>query len=202
MDIQEIKRRVDLLKKVSQQRTVLIKDVAKELKARQTDLMIFIEDNPGLFHTDQVWTYKKESYYEHTPFGKYKTSRSVQDKCKGLGITEVYLTPEDNYRTDEFVALMQRKHAKTIWVSGWNNYGTIEGHYVAEDKADEKDDHRRHLWRNTAAKIRELTRLGILHEGTFYIGGAFDCSSHKISAAITPEKAEEARGLGWTVIGM
>ena len=47
MDIQEIKRRVDLLKKVTQQETVLIKDVAKELKERATDLMIFIEENPS-----------------------------------------------------------------------------------------------------------------------------------------------------------
>lgn len=202
MDVSEIKRRVDLLKKVSQQKTVLIKDVAKELKARQTDLMIFIEDNPKLFHTDQVWSYKKESYIEYTRFGKSRQTRTVQDKCKGLGITEVYLRPEDNYRTDEHVALMQRKYAKTIWVRGWDNYGTIEGHYVAEDKADTKDEHRYHLWRNTAAKIRELTRLGILHEETFYIGGAFDCSSHKISTAITAADAERARAGGWTVIGL
>lgn len=202
MEIQEIKRRVELLQKVTQKRIVLITDVAKELKVRATDLMIFIQDNPGLFHTDQVWTYKKESYYEHTPFGKYKTSRTVKDKCKGLGIEEVYLDANENFRTDEFIARMQKEKAKTIWVSDWNNYGTIEGHYVEPDKEDPKDEHRYHLWRNTGRKIRELQRLGILTEDTFYHGGAFDCNEYKKDTAITPVAAERARSLGWTVVGL
>lgn len=202
MDIQEIKRRIDLLKKVSQQRTVLIKDVARELKERQTDLMIFIEDNPKLFKTEQVWSWKKEAYYEHTPFGKVKHSRTVQDKCKGLGISEVYLRPEDNYRTDEFISLMQRQEAKTIWVSEWSNYGTIEGHYIQEDIPKDKDEHRLHLWRNTADKISGLKDLGILHERWFYIGGFGDCNSYKKDTAITKEGADKARSLGWTVIGL
>lgn len=202
MDIQEIKRRVDLLKKVTQQRTVLIKDVAKELKERVTDLMIFIEDNPKLFHTDQVWSWKKEQYFDYTPFGKVKQTRTIHDKCKGLGITEVYLTPEDNFRTDEFVTLMQRKCAKTVWVGAWNNYGRIEGHYVVEDVFNEKDEHRYHLWRNTAEKIRELRNLGILHDDTFYIGGFGDCSKHKVTTAITKADADKARSLGWTVEGL
>lgn len=202
MDIIEIKRRVDLLKKVTQQRTVLIKDVAKELKERQTDLMIFIEDNPKLFLTDQVWSWKKETYYENTPFGRRKDSRTVKDKCKGLGITEVFLSPEDNCRTDEFVTLMQRKHAKTIWVSAWDNYGCIEGHYVQQDLPSEKDEKRSHLWRNTEKKVKELKELGVLQDGTFYIGGAFDCSSHKKDTAITKTGADKARAAGWTVIGI
>lgn len=202
MEIQEIKRRVELLKQVTQKRTVLITDVAKELKVRSTDLMIFIQDNPGFFHTEQVWTYKNESYYEHTPFGKYKTSRSVQDKCKGLGITEVFLRPEENFRTDEFVALMQREKAKTIWVSEWNNYGTIEGHYVKPDKEDPKDEHRYHLWRNTEKKLKALKKLGILYDDTFYIGGAFDSTEHKQEYAISQKMADKARSLGWKIIGM
>lgn len=202
MDIQEIKQRVDLLKQVTQQRTVLISDVAKEMKVRQTDLMIFVNENPGLFHTEPVWTYKKEAYYEHTPFGKYKSSRSVQDKCKGLGINEAYLSAEDNFRTDEFVALMQREMAKTVWVSDWDNYGVIEGHYVAEDIPKDKDEHRYHLWRNTADKISQLKNLGILYGTTFYIGGAFDCNHYKKDTAITKEGADKARSLGWTIIGL
>lgn len=202
MDINEIKRRVDLLKKVSQQKTVLIKDVAHELKERQTDLMIFIEDNPKLFHLEPVWSWKKETYYDHMPWGKVKNSRTVQDKCKGLGITEAYLRPEDNFRTDEFVALMQREKAKTIWVSEWNNYSVIEGHYVAVDLPEEKDKHRYHLWRNTAEKIRQLRDLGILYETTFYIGGLGDCNHYKKDTAITKEGADKARSLGWQIIGI
>ena len=200
MDIQEIKRRVDLLKKVTQQETVLIKDVAKELKERATDLMIFIEENPKLFHTNQVWTWKKEQYFDYTPFGKVKQTRSVHDKCKGLGISEVYLTPEDNFRTDEAIALLQHKYAKTVWVRGWDNYGRIEGYYVVEDVFNGKDEHRHHLWRNTAEKIHELRDLGILYDCSFYIGGAFDCTEHKVSTAITKEGADKARSLGWSVI--
>ena len=202
MDIQEIKRRVDLLKQVTQQRTVLITDVAREMKVRQTNLMIFVNDNPKLFHTEEVWSWKKEPYYEHYPWGRVRSSRTVRDKCKGLGITEAYLRPEDNFRTDEFVALMQHNKAKTIWVSEWSNYGVMEGHYVAEDVPDEKDGHRYHLWRNTADKIRQLRDLGILYETTFYIGGLGDCNHYKKDTAITMEGADKARSLGWTVIGL
>lgn len=200
MNIEEIKKRTDLLKQVTQQKTILISDIAKEMKVRQTDLMIFVNENPGLFHTEQVWTYKKEAYYEHTPFGKYKSSRSVQDKCKGLGIDEVYLSADQNFRTDEFVARMKREKTKTVWVSEWNNYGIIEGYYVEPDKEDPKDKHRYHLWRNTADKISQLKNLGILYGTTFYIGGAFDCNHYKKDTAITKEGADKARSLGWTII--
>lgn len=202
MEIQEIKRRVDLLKQVTQQKTVLISDVAKELKTRQTDLMTFIEDNPKLFHLEPVWSWKKETYYNHMPWGKVKNQRTVQDKCKGLGITEAYLRPEDNFRTNEFITLMQREKAKTVWVSEWNNYGRIEGHYIAEDNHSKKDEHRYNLWRNTADKIQQLRDLGILFETTFYIGGAFDYNPYKKDTAITQEGADKARSLGWTIIGL
>lgn len=203
MEIQEIKRRVDLLKQVTQKKTVLINDVAKEMKVRQTDLMMFIEDNPKLFKTDQVWSWKKHRYVSCVIGGKkYYNVEDIHDKCKGLGITEVYLRPEDNFRTDEFVALMQREKAMTVWVTDWNNYGVIEGHYIAEDLPKEKDEHRYHLWRNTADKIRQLQDLDILYETTFYIGGAFDCNTYKKDTAITKEGADKARSLGWTIIGI
>ena len=45
-----------------------------------------LHENPKLFHTDQVWSWKKEQYYDYTPFGKVKQTRTIHDKCKGLGI--------------------------------------------------------------------------------------------------------------------
>lgn len=200
MDIQEIKRRVELLQAATLQKSVLVKDVAKELKESQTDLMQFILDNPKLFHTDEVWSWKKGNYKEMTRFGAVRSTRAVKDKCKGLGIAEVYLCPEDNFRTDEHVAILQSRYARTVWLKDWNNYGTIEGHYVEEDAFDAKDEHRKHLWRNTAAKITELKNIGILRPRTFYIGGAFDCSEHDILTAIDGDGIAKAESLGWTLI--
>lgn len=60
MDILTIKNRFDLLKTATLQRAILIKDIAKELKESTTDLMQFVLDNPKLFATEEVWSYKNK----------------------------------------------------------------------------------------------------------------------------------------------
>lgn len=197
MDISEIKRRTELLQKATLQQTVLISDVAKELKEKVTDLMQFILDNPKLFVTDEVWTLKKETYYDHTPFGKVKNTRSVKDKCKGLGITTVYASPEENWRTDEWLEKRIEDDKKTIWISKWNNYGTIEGKYIA---VDAEDKYRKHLWRNTVEKVEEIKKTGVVSEGTFYMGGYGDCTSHDMKTCINDDGISKLREMGWTVI--
>ena len=54
MDIQEIKRRFDLLKMANNERYCLLSELAKELKVRKTDLMQFVIDNPKLFRKGSV----------------------------------------------------------------------------------------------------------------------------------------------------
>lgn len=197
MDISEIKKRVELLQKAGLQKTVLISDVAKEMKVRITDLMEYILDNPKLFSTEEVWSWKKETYYEHMPWGKVKNTRSVHDKCKGLGITTVYESPEENWRTDEWLEKKIRENRKTIWISKWDNYGVIEGKYIA---ADAEDKYRKHLWRNTLEKIEEIKKTGVVSEGTFYIGGYGDCTSHDMKTCINDDGIAKLREMGWTVI--
>ena len=62
MDIQEIKRRVDLLKMANNKKYCLVPELAKELKVSKTDLMQFILDNPKLFHTDNRILHKETFY--------------------------------------------------------------------------------------------------------------------------------------------
>jgi hypothetical protein len=54
MDIQEIKRRFELLKMANNERYCLLSELAKELKVRKTDLMQFVIDNPKLFRKGSV----------------------------------------------------------------------------------------------------------------------------------------------------
>lgn len=91
MDITEIKKRVDLLKMVNNMTYCLVSELAKELKVRKTDLMQFILDNPKLFYAENIWLYKE------APHSKNQTGH----KNLGVCIKEVYLSPEDNFRTDE-----------------------------------------------------------------------------------------------------
>lgn len=199
MDISEIKKRVELLQKAGLQKTVLISDVAKEMKVRITDLMEYILDNPKLFVTDEVWSWKKETYYEHMPWGKVKNTRSVHDKCKGLGITTVYISPEENWRTDEWLEKKIADNLNTIWISKWDNYGHIEGKYIGGEDF-ENNTYRTYLWRNTSAKIEKIKMTGVVKEGTFYLGGWGDCTSYKKDTVIDDEGIAKLREMGWTVI--
>lgn len=187
MNIVEIKRRVDLLKMANNKKYCLISELAKELKVGKTDLMQFILDNPKLFHTDNQWTYKA------IPRSMHMTT----DKNLGLGVEEVYLSPEDNFRTDEWLQKQIASKTKYIHVSEFNNYGRIEGYYI---KIDEESDskHREWLWRNTKSKVEEIQKLGILFKETFYIGGLGDCSAHPVDYAISPGSLDELISAGWT----
>lgn len=196
MNIQEIKERVELFQKATCQKTVLVSDIAKELKCRITDLMKFIIDNPKLFNTEEVWTLKNETYYEYVCGSKHKYTRQVKDKCKGLGIECIYLSPEENWRTDEWAEKQKKDFENTFWVSKWNNYGVIEGMYVDNDKEDKM---RHNLWRNTPEKIEKLKEQGILFRDVFYIGGLGDCSAYEKFTAINEANIKKAKELGWNV---
>lgn len=200
MDIVEVKKRFDLYKMATKQNVVAITDLAKELKVRVTDLMEFINDNPKLFITEECWSYKNKTEYSYVFGHKCKNTIRVKDKCKGLGLTNVYLTAEENYTTNEWLIKKIEDNEKTIWVSAWDNYGTIEGYYVRGDYEDKNDKYNSFLWRNTASKINELKELGILYDTTFYIGGFGDCTEHKSSTAINKEGMKKAEELGWTII--
>ena len=159
MDIAEIKRRVDLLKMANNKKYCLIPELAKELKVSKTDLMQFILDNPKLFHTDNQWTYKV----------MLRSQKVAPNKNLGLGIEEVYILPEDNFRTEEWLQKQKVEKARYIHISEFDYYG-VQGYYVSIDKEGDSK-YREWLWRNTISKVKEIQSLGVLHKDTFYTGG-------------------------------
>lgn len=169
MGINEIKKRFELLKKVEGGTLVLISKLAKELKVRETDLMLFIEDNPKLFETEYKYSVKKESY-TYTMLGKrYTDTQSVQGKLLGLALKDVYLTPGDNINCEEGIQKRKEDYAKYIYIHEFDNYGRIEGYYIEIDKPY-KGNNNCHLWRNTEEKIEELKKLHVLSPGVFWFG--------------------------------
>lgn len=185
MDIAEIKRRVDLLKMANNKKYCLIPELAKELKVSKTDLMQFILDNPKLFHTDNQWTYKVMP----------RSQKVAPNKNLGLGIEEVYILPEDNFRTEEWLQKQKVEKARYIHISQFDYYG-VQGYYVSIDKEGDSK-YREWLWRNTTSKVKEIQSLGVLHKDTFYTGGFGDSSAHPIDYAISPDGLEKLKQSGW-----
>ena len=186
MDIAEIKRRVDLLKMANNKKYCLIPELAKELKVSKTDLMQFILDNPKLFHTDNQWTYKV----------MLRSQKVAPNKNLGLGIEEVYILPEDNFRTEEWLQKQKVEKARYIHISEFDYYG-VQGYYVSIDKEGDSK-YREWLWRNTISKVKEIQSLGVLHKDTFYTGGFGDSFAHPIDYAISPDRLEKLKQAGWT----
>lgn len=186
MDIEEIKRRFDLLKMANNKKYCLIPELAKELKVSKTDLMQFILDNPKLFHTDNQWTYKVMP----------RSQKVVQNKNLGLGIEQVYISPEDNFRTEEWLQVQITSKAKYIRISEFDYYG-VQGYYISIDKEGDSK-YRDWIWRNTEAKVKEVQSLGILHKDTFYTGGYGDSSAHPVDYAISPDELDKLTQAGWT----
>lgn len=184
MNIEEIKRRVDLLKTANNKKYCLIPELAKELKVSKTDLMQFILDNPKLFYTDNQWTFKV-----------LPSKITIHNKNLGLGIQEVYILPEDNFRTEEWLQIQIDSKAKYIHISEFDYYG-VRGYYIEIDKK-EKSKYREYLWRNTEAKVIELQSLGITHKNTFYTD-VYDNAAHSVDYAISPSELKKLDQLGWS----
>lgn len=196
MNIAEIKRKFELLKQVNSSKLCLISELAKELKVSKTDLMQFVIDNPKLFHTETKYSYKTESYVATIAGHRFRDDKKVANKNLGLGITNVFLHPEDNFRTEEWLQKQIDDKAKYIHISEFDNYGRIEGYYIKVDKESDSE-YREHLWRNTEAKLKELKGLGIVSYGVFYFGGFGDCSKHPFDYTITPSGLNRLKEKGW-----
>lgn len=180
MDINEIKRRFDLLKKVNNESYCLVSELAKELKVSKTDLMQFIEDNHDLFSlgviTDPI-------------------SNRVA-KNKGLLIKNVYLTSAENPTTDEWIEKKVKENKKYIYINEIEYYGRIEGYYISRDS--EKGSHNReYLWRNTKEKLDKLVEQGIVCKHTFCIGNMSDCYSSTFEYALLGDWENKLIENGW-----
>lgn len=203
MDIAVLKEKADLLKVANNKKYCLIPELSKELKVSKTELTQFILSNPKLIYTENIWSYReknvKRRLWANDPKSTYNDTVSVKNKNLGLGIVTVYLQAKDNYRTDEWLQEKIATSKKVLHINDWSNYGYIEGYYVNTDLQKEDDRFRMWLWRNTPAKMQWLRENGYLHRDTFSVGGFGDCAITTLDTAISLDKINELKQLGWSI---
>ena len=171
IDISEVNRIAELLKKVDCTNYALISDVSKEMGIKKTALMQFIEDNPKLFSLVEVT----------------KNSKTV-----GLGIKRIYLTAEQNPETEEWLNLQKELWKKKIHISSQYYYNQLEFYHIAEDTSAGK----RNLYRNTPEKIQELEKAGLITKSECWYGGLSDC--YKIETyRVNSEVIKAIEDAGW-----
>ena len=177
MEISEVKRIVELLKKVNCARIALISEVAKEMGVKKTALMQFIEDNPKLF-----------KIIEHQ-------SKSAKGwvKTVGLAIQEVYLTPEENPDTEEWMEAKKKAWDKKIHVGEQTYYGCHEYWLIPEDDVTSKEG----KYRNTRGKIKFLVEKEIIKKVSGGYGG-FSDFHHAEYYPYNDEVQKALEEIGWT----
>lgn len=182
MEISEIKRIVELIKKVNCENLALISEVAKEMGVRKTALMQFVEDNPKLFKIDTYYTYTKRDR-----------------KVKGLAIFKVYLTPEENPDTEEWMEKMRKAWENKIHVGEQTYYGQHEYfHIPVDDPNSANDTYRKEgMYRNTPEKIRFLEERGIIKKTTGGYGGLGDYY-RTVYYPYDDEVRKALEEIGWT----
>lgn len=169
MEITETKKRFELLKRIYGKTYCSVPDLARELKARKTDLMDFIEQNPKLFR--------------------------VEDKQKGVIILDVFLKPEDNYTTEEWLEKQIKDNERYIHISEVDDYGKIVGYYINLDASGSRNYN---LWRNTKEKIEFIQTLGLVYPKTFYLGFFGDSYHFKVDCCIPEENIKKLEDMGWS----
>ena len=179
LQITEIHRIVSLIQKVNCSTFALISETASELGIKKTALMQYIEDHPKLFDIIEA------------------TSKSTKGVVKtlGLAIRKVYLTPEENPVTEEWLVVKKKEWEKKIQVFEQSYYGQHEFWYLATD--DERG--RKNLWRNTPEKIQALIDAGAIKMEKTCYGGFSDCYNWE-GLVLTPDAAEAITKLGWELI--
>lgn len=159
MEISEIKKIVELIKKVNCENLALISEVAKEMGVKKTALMQFIEDNPKLFKLGE----------------KTKRTKNTQTTL-GLGIFTAYLSAEDNPDTEEWMEKMRKAWDKKIHIGEQTYYGCHEYWMIPEDnpKSELPDYKKLGMYRNTPEKIKFLEEKGIIKKVSDGYGGFSD----------------------------
>ena len=179
LQITEIHRIVSLIQKVNCSTFALISETASELGIKKTALMQYIEDHPKFFDIIEATS----------------TSAKGVVKTLGLAIRKVYLTPEENPDTEEWLAVKKKEWENKIYVFEQTYYGQHEFWYLAAD--DEKG--RKNLWRNTPEKIQALIDAGAIKMEKSGYGGFSDYYNWE-GLLLTPDAAEAITKLGWELI--
>ena len=179
LQISEIHRIVSLIQKVNCSTFALISETASELGIKKTALMQYIEDHPKNFSIQEITS----------------TSAKGVKKTLGLGIKKVYLAPEENPLTEEWLAIKKKEWEKKLQVFEQTYYGQHEFWYLAAD--DERG--RKNLWRNTPEKIQTLIDAGAIKMKKSGYGGFSDYYNWE-GLLLTPDAAEAITKLGWELI--
>ena len=174
MEISEVKRIVELVKKVNCECIALVSEVAKEMGVKKTILMQFIEDNPKLFKLGE----------------KVKRTKNTQTTL-GLGVMTAYLSADENPDTEEWLEKMRKAWEKKIHVGELTYYGCHEYWLISEDGGKEGK------YRNTPEKIEELVNAGIINKKRICHGGWGDSSYEEIFI-FNDEVKKAIEDYGWT----
>lgn len=176
MEISEIKRIVELVKKVNCESLALIAEVAKEMGVKKTALMQFIEDNPKLFKLGE----------------KVKRTKNAKT-ILGLGIITAYLSADENPDTEEWLEKMKKAWDKKIHIGEQTYYGYHEYFCIPEDDADSKEG----KYRNTPEKIKFLEEKGIIKKvnGGY---GSFTDYYHTEYYPYCEDVRKALESIGWT----
>jgi regulator of replication initiation timing len=175
LEISEVIRIVNLIKKVNCQNYALITETASELGEKKTSLMQFIEDNPKLFALIEV-----------------------EKPKKGLAIKFAYDSAEQNPATDEWIEVKKEEWKNKIKVSEMTYYGCHEFYYLAVDEP-KNNSLREHLWRNTPEKIKTLLDAGAIKMQKSGYGGLSDYYSWE-GLLLTKESENLIKELGWELV--
>ena len=117
------------------------------------------------------------------------------EKPKGLAISRVYLAPDRNPETDEWVARMKDEWKNKIRVFGQYYYGVLEFFFIDVDSRSG----RANLWRNTPEKIQSLADAGLIKKVRCTCGGIGDCwtcERYRLDA----ETAKAITDAGWELV--
>ena len=172
MEIAGIKKIVGLIQKVDCTNYAMITDTAKEMGVKKTALMEFIDNNPKLFDLVEV---------------------AKKGKTIGLGISRVYLSAEENPKTEEWIEKKKREWEKKIHVGERTYYGCHEYWFIPEDKFPYDES----KYRNTLTKIKELADAGVIKKVTKCYGSFGDCSNEEVYI-FDDEVKKAIEDYGWT----
>ena len=179
LQISEVHRIVSLIQKVNCSTFALVTETASELGIKKTALMQYIEDHPKNFSIQEITS----------------TSAKGVKKTLGLGIKNVYLAPEENPLTEEWLDIKKKEWEKKIQVFEETYYYQHEFWYLAADDGKE----RRNLWRNTPEKIQALIDAGAIKMKKSGYGGFTDYYNWE-GLLLTPDAAEAITKLGWELV--
>lgn len=171
--IDSVYKKFKLLIKANCSDYASIAELSKELKVLKTELMEFIENNEKLFNT-------------------------IQNKKLGLCVKNVYLTPADNPKTEEWLDKMKHQYEKHIIVTDIDNYGSHTGYAIIEDKENTYRN-KEYLWRNTKSKIEYLKSQQIIKDSIIIMGSGYSgCAMNMDNVIICGDWQKKLTDLGWT----